>query len=148
MGELDSSRWGKIIFQEKDIIRFPKGIIGFSNFENYLLLKKKEDQPFKWLQSIDDPNLAFVLIDPLVFFPNYNIKPNPEELVEIKESRLERLKIYVIVTLYPHPGLATANLIAPLLFNFEEKLGKQIVLSKSPYTARHFLSEGAVSKNG
>lgn len=138
-GELVSSRFGKIIFHEKEIIRFPKGIIGFFDFKNYVLLEIKEDKPFKWLQSIDDSNLAFLLVDPLIFFPHYQIKTDPDELVELKQSNLEKLKIYVIVTLSPDPLQTSANLIAPLIFNFEKNLGKQIVLPKSPYTTRHNL---------
>lgn len=134
-----SSRLGKIIFQEREMIRFPKGVIGFSDFKNYILLEIKEDKPFKWLQSVDDFDLAFVLIDPLIFFPHYKIKPDPDDLAELKEFELKKLKIYTIVTLSSDPTQSSANLIAPLIFNFEKNLGKQTVLPKSPYTTRHNL---------
>jgi flagellar assembly factor FliW len=139
MGGIASSQLGKINFQEKEIINFPKGIIGFSEKKNYLLLEPEECKPFKWLQSIDDSNLAFVLIDPFVFFPDYQIKPSPEDLTELEQNNLKQLKIYVIVTLSPDPSQTSANLIAPLIFNFKKNLGRQIVLTKSPYTIRHFL---------
>jgi len=121
------------------MIRFPEGMIGFSDFKNYVLLQKKQDKPFKWPHSADDSNLAFLLIDPLIFFPHYKIKPDPDESAELKQLNLEKLKIYVMVTLCPDPLRASANLIAPLIFNFEKNLGKQIVLPKSPYTTRHNL---------
>ncbi len=139
MREVASSRFGKINFQEKEIIKFPKGIIGFSDKKNYILLEPEESKPFKWLHSIDDANLAFVLIDPLVFFTGYQIKPGSEDLTELEENDLKELKIYVIVTLSSDPSQTSANLIAPLIFNFKKNLGKQIVLFKSPYSTRHFL---------
>ena len=139
MGEVVSSRFGKIKFREKEIISFSKGIIGFSDKKNYVLLELEEYKPFKWLHSIDDANLAFVLIDPFVFFSGYLIKPGPEDLTELEENDLKELKIYVIVTLSSDPSQTSANLIAPLIFNFKRNLGKQIVLLKSPYSTRHFL---------
>ena len=68
MGELVSSGWGKIYFQEKEIIRFPKGIIGFSDYKNYILLGQEEPKAFIWLHSTDNSNLALVFVDPLFSF--------------------------------------------------------------------------------
>ena len=77
MGELVSSGLGNIYFQEKEIIRFPKGIIGFSDYKNYILLGQEEPKPFIWLHSTYNSNLALVFVDPFVFFPDYRIIPNP-----------------------------------------------------------------------
>jgi flagellar assembly factor FliW len=68
----------------------------------------------------DNSNLAFVLVIPPVFFPDYRIIPNPEDLSELEENNLKELKIYVIVTLSPDPLQTSANLITPLIFNLKK----------------------------
>ena len=63
------------------------------------MLGQEEPKPFIWLHSTDNSNLDLVLVDPLVFFPDYRIIPNPEDLTKLEENDLHELKICVIVTL-------------------------------------------------
>lgn len=137
-----TSQFGEITYQEKDIIKTPKGIFGFGGYKKYVIIKKEEDLPFLWFQSIENPKLAFVITDPLIFFPTYKIIPDKSDLDELKVSDPKELKIYVIVTIPPKSSdLSSANLIAPLVINPRINLAKQLVLPRSPYTLKHYILE-------
>ncbi|MGB2990169.1 MAG: flagellar assembly protein FliW, partial [Candidatus Zixiibacteriota bacterium] len=71
-----ATKFGEIDFEENEIIVLPKGILGFSQLTRYIFLEKEGTGPFKWLQSVEDPNVAFVIADPLSFFPNYKLEIN------------------------------------------------------------------------
>jgi len=109
-------RFGEVNYKNSKRIKIPKGIFGFSKFKDYIIVEKKEDLPFLWLQSILDPDLAFLIVDPLIFFPDYLIIPEKSDLEELRVSDAKELKLYVIVTV-PSNDFAHcyANLIAPLV---------------------------------
>jgi flagellar assembly factor FliW len=143
-----TSKHGEVSYKMSDKIKVTKGILGFNKYRNYVIVKKEEDQPFMWLQSVENPDLAFVIVDPLIFFPNYMIIPEKSDLDELKVSDAKELEIYVIVN-FPseNPQLSSANLIAPLVVNPKLDLGKQIVLPKSPYTSKHYIFDALKKKD-
>src|SRR6185295_7181281 len=67
-----TARFGEIEFAEDVIITFPDGVLGFPGDRRYLLLEHDaEGSPFKWLQSLDNPDLAFIVVDPAIVDTNY-----------------------------------------------------------------------------
>jgi len=134
-----TARFGEIDFKEKEVILLPKGILGFSQLTRYVILEKKEFAPFKWLQSIEDSNVAFVIMDPLQFFPNYKLEINEIELEELNYTNSSDLLTYVIVTVPQDVSLASADLLGPLVINLKKGLAKQAVMPNSPYTTKHYL---------
>ena len=71
--KVETTRFGKVTFDESGIILFPEGIPGFTDQKRYVLLEVSEYAPLKWLQSIDEAWLAFVIVDPLDLLDEYNI---------------------------------------------------------------------------
>ncbi len=134
-----ATKFGEIDFEENEIIVLPKGILGFSQLTRYILLEKEGSGPFKWLQSVEDPNVAFVIADPLDFFPNYKLEINEKELEELNYTNSKDLITYVIVTVPQDASLASADLLGPLVINAKKNLAKQAVMSNSPYTTKHYL---------
>jgi flagellar assembly factor FliW len=134
-----TSRFGEIDFKESEVILLPKGVLGFSQLTKYVVLEKKEFALFKWLQSIEDPNVAFVIIDPLKIFPNYKLEINEIELEELDYTNFSDLVTYVIITVPQDVSSASANLLGPLVINPKKRLAKQAVMSNSPYTTKHYL---------
>ena len=59
----ETSRFGKLEIAEDKIIKFPAGLLGFPHVKRYALLDY-EETPVKWLQAIDDPHVAFIVMDP------------------------------------------------------------------------------------
>lgn len=135
--EILTSRFGKISFSSKEVYNFSKGIYGFPQEKKYVFLKLKEFDPFLWLQSVEKSDLAILLIDPLIFFPEYKPEILQKEFEFIKVQDLKKAKIYVTVTLSGKLRQSTLNLLSPLMINTEKRLGKQVVLKKSDYKIQH-----------
>jgi len=126
--------FGDIEVQEEYKIIFISPILGFEEEKEFVLIKEKDDSPFCWLQSLKTPELAFLLADPFVFFPEY--------VVELDETyRSKDIAVYVIITLNENFKLSTANLVAPIIIDVENKEASQVILENSPYTTRHYIFE-------
>ncbi|MFH1336072.1 MAG: flagellar assembly protein FliW [Candidatus Zixiibacteriota bacterium] len=136
-----TARFGEINFKEAEVINFPKGILGFSQLIRYVILEKEEIAPFKWIQSVEDPNVAFVIMNPVQFFPNYKLEINEKELEELNYTNSRDLIAYVIVNIPQDISLASADLLGPLVINSKKRLAKQAVMPESPYTTRHYLMD-------
>jgi len=134
--KVKTSRFGELDVPRDKIIHMPLGILGFQNSFNYFILDHADDSPFKWLQSADEPDLAFVIIDPYLFKPDYNIEVTTEDLVPIQTGDVDEIVVAVLVSIHGDPRLMTANLLAPVLVNYKKMLGMQIVLNNSNYTTR------------
>jgi len=134
-------RFGELKIPEENIIEFPKGIIGFEQFKKYVLLEREDSDPFCWLQSLEDPNLAFVVINPTIFFKNYKIEIHYKEFEDIQVASLDRIEIFSIVTIPEDLSRMSANLLGPLVINLDNNMAKQVVLVNSPYTIQHFIMD-------
>jgi len=134
-----TTRFGEIDFKEKEVIILPKGVLGFSQLTQYVILERKEFVPFRWLQSVEDPNVAFVITDPLHLFPNFKLEINEKELEELNYTNSKDLVTYVIVTVPQDVTQASADLLGPLVINSKKRLAKQAVMPNSPYTTKHYL---------
>lgn len=132
-----TDRFGEIEVSEEAILRFPSGVIGFPRSFRYVLLDHDRHAPFKWLQSLDEAGLAFVVMDPARFKPDYRVEVAPEELAELEPAEGDELVLLVILTVpAADPGRVTANLRGPLVVNARTKLAKQLVL-KEDMPIRH-----------
>ncbi len=141
MISVKTSRFGEIEIDEKDVIELPAGLIGFPELKQYVLLDHEKDSPFKWLQSLDDGAIAFVLINPLLFKPDYTVEVTEAEVSDLHIESEDDAVISVIITMPSNPQNMTANLKAPLIFNLKNRKGKQIILNSSTYTTRHSIME-------
>lgn len=141
MIKVKTTRFGEIEVAEADVIQLPSGLIGFPELKQYVLLDHDKESPFKWFQSLEDGAIAFVLIDPLLFNPDYVAEVTDAELTELEVGTEEDLVISVIVTVPSNPQNMTANLKAPLIFNLKNRKGKQVILNTSTYTTRHNIME-------
>jgi len=135
--KVKTTRFGEIDVPEGEVVHLPSGLIGFPELKQYVLLDHEKESPFKWFQSLEDGAIAFVLIDPLLFNPEYVAEVADAELAELDVQTEEDLVISVIVTVPSNPQNMTANLKAPLIFNLKNRRGKQVILNTSSYTTRH-----------
>lgn len=132
-----STRFGSFEVSDERIVSFPSGLLGFTEQQRYVILDHDTEAPFKWLQSVEEPDLAFVLMDPATFHPDYHIEVPADALVEIKGGEHDDLTLVVILTIpSDDPGRITANLRGPLLISHKSMLGKQLVLSEE-FPTRH-----------
>jgi flagellar assembly factor FliW len=129
--KLTTSRFGTVEFQDERVLTFPAGIIGFPRSTRYVILDHHRDVPFKWLQSVDEPALAFVIMDPVLFKPDYCAEVAAEEAAELAAADESDLVMFVILTIPSgDPSRITANLRGPLLVNPRTRCAKQVVLEQ------------------
>lgn len=128
--------YGLVEVNEKQKVTFPQGLLGFESLKDYVILDA-EQQPFYWLQSTDEENTAFILINPFIFRPDYEISIDNEELLPIGISDPGKALIFAIVTIPADGGPMTANLQGPLVINRDSRLGTQTVLTDSRWKTKH-----------
>ena len=128
--------YGPIDVNEHQRIKFPLGLLGFESFKDYVLLDA-ERQPFYWLQSLDVEQVAFVLINPFLFRPDYEMNIDNGELLPIGVTDPGKALIFSIVTIPSDGGPMTANLQGPLVINRDNRLGIQAVLTDSRWKTKH-----------
>jgi flagellar assembly factor FliW len=135
--KIETTRFGTVTIKADEIIDMPFGIPGFPYQTKFFILEHKKDSPFLWYQSSEDPSLAFVITDPLLFKPDYvvNMDKVITELSWEQEVEKNQLKLYVIVNI-PNgaPHKTTANLIGPLVMNPVTRQAVQIIIPDSPYS--------------
>lgn len=141
MIKVKTTRFNEIEVKEEDVVELPSGLIGFPELKKYVLLDHDKNSPFKWLQSLDDGAIAFVLINPLLFRPGYTVEVNEAEVSDLGLEEEEDAVISVIITMPSDPQKMTANLKAPLVFNLKNRKGRQVILNNSEYTTRHNVME-------
>ena len=86
----ESTRFGTIEVKDDSVLVFPSGILGFPEWTKYVLLDHDTDAPFKWLQCMEAPQLAFVVLDPAFFKMDYQIQIPLDALIEIQKTRQRR----------------------------------------------------------
>ncbi len=134
--------YGEIDVDERQRIYFPSGILGFEHMKDYVLLDAIQ-QPFYWLQSLDMPEIAFVLINPKIFKPEYQVEILSGELEEINlvDRNSEDILLFAIVTIPDNQNKMTANLQGPIIINRTERLGRQSISTNPEWKVRHLILE-------
>jgi len=134
--KVNTKAFGLIDVDEKQKINFPEGLFGFEEHNEYVLLDA-EHQPFFWLQSVNDQDVAFILINPFLFRSDYEVNVANEEMAKIGITSPENTLIFVIVTIPQGGSPMTANLQGPLVINKQDMKGMQAVLSDVRWKTRH-----------
>jgi flagellar assembly factor FliW len=133
--KLETLRFGEIEIQDNSIISFSNGIPGFNAFKSYSLITM-EKSPFKYLQSIDNKELSFILISPFDFFKSYEFDIQDGVVKELELSSHEQVSVYNLITVNNDLSTATVNLAAPIIINEENKRGVQYIIPDGKYNIR------------
>lgn len=135
---LTGTRFGAIEFEDLDVVTFGEGLIGFPGLRQFLLLAQGEDSPFQWLQSIDEPGLAFLVTDPTFFVNGYEpeLEDAQAELLGLIDETPRLLRTTVRLIGRPAEEVSL-NLAAPIVLNLERRIGKQVVFDNEAYNIRH-----------
>ena len=119
-------------------IDFPNGLFGFESFTKFSLIEA-EYKPFYWLQSEQDKTLSFLVVDPFIFFDDYELDIDDNSLKSIEVKTPADVVVLTIITIPGSNGKITANLQGPLIVNKTNNLGMQFVLSDPKWTTKHEL---------
>lgn len=132
----NSTRFGLLEIDQANVIHVIGGVLGFPNSQEYVFVDSDSESPFRWLQSLNEPAVAFAVTDPKRFFPDYQISVKQEELAFLGIGKEKDVLIYVILSIDSNPQAVTANLQGPLLVNQGECKAKQIVVKGARYSTR------------
>ncbi len=128
----------EITYEEKDILTIPNGLFGFETYTKFLTIPFDENNDsILSLQSLDDPQLSFILMNPFQLFEDYAPKPLEDDLTFFGSVDESELSYYVLAVLKDRLCDSTLNLKAPLVVNALEKKGKQVILPQKEYKFRH-----------
>jgi flagellar assembly factor FliW len=139
--EIETTRFGTLEIADEDLLRFPDGLFGFGEVDRYVLLNHRGGSHFKWLQAVGRPDLAFVVIDPFLFYPDYHFDLPVEDCLALEYSGSGTLVVLAIVGIPDDPRQMTANLKGPIVVHCEKRLGRQVILSEEEYSPRYPILE-------
>jgi flagellar assembly factor FliW len=123
--------------RKENIIRLPLGLLGFESIKQYVLLARPEEEPFLWLQMLEDPNHSFLVVSPFHVMPDYSPELSDNDTQFLDLSDPEDAMIINIVTLRPD-GQATVNLKGPIVVNRHTLVARQVIpTNAAEFSLRH-----------
>jgi flagellar assembly factor FliW len=147
--EIETTRFGKLSVEDERTITFPNGLLGFPDHTRFALIQTGEENYFFWLQSIDEPNLAFVVTDPTIFFKDYQVPVREETWQDLQLADETDVQCFVICNKVGE--WLTGNLLGPIVINSQNRVAQQIVLTEKKWTTRQPLmmlqAEAALAKS-
>ncbi len=134
--EINTTRFGELSVNKEDILSFTEGILGFESLKRFFIVDPGDSTLILWLQSIDDGSVAFPIIEPKIFKPDYVAKLMPSDLNSIELEDISSSRIYTVLTIPSDITQMSANLKAPIVINNDKKLARQIVLQDSKLSVK------------
>ena len=137
--KISTLRFGELEIPDDKVITMAKPVLGFEQLKKFCIIESKDFEPFMWFQSTEDPAVAFIIVNPLFFSPDYKIEVNPREIEELKVSDVRTVETYVIATIPPDPKKMSVNMQGPILVNAKTLLAKQMVMVNTDYKLKHYV---------
>ncbi|HIP83228.1 MAG TPA: flagellar assembly protein FliW [Desulfocapsa sulfexigens] len=129
------TRFGEVEYNPANLLNFPAGMIGFPTLHKFIVMPNKKEGPLFWIQSVDEPGVAFVLTDPSNFFPKYQVVPDESEKNLLQITNDDDCYILSVVTVPPDQKI-TLNLAAPILFSPKKNRAIQVILENTDYKSK------------
>lgn len=135
--KVNTTRFGEVEVDPGRLLVFPQGLLGFARFRTFVLLQPDDRGVFYWLQSVEDPELAFVVTEPTSWCPDYRVTIRASEMALLEMEDPSAATYFTIVN--QREGAITANLQGPLVINPQTRTGVQVVMSDRQWGTRHEL---------
>lgn len=136
--KVHTSRFGALEVNDTDIISLAEGLMGFEDLNRYFIVDPSDDTMILWFQSMDRPEIAFPILEPKIFRPDYRVRLSANELRLLKLDSVAKPEtlVYSILTIPEDPRGMTANLKAPIVVNVKENIARQVVLQENEYSVK------------
>ncbi|MCL2747423.1 MAG: flagellar assembly protein FliW [Oscillospiraceae bacterium] len=138
---ISTTRFGDINIAPGKIITMPDGLPGLDAFKRYALLSTEETDPFHWLQSLDAADVSLAVINPYLIFPDYRPMVPEETFEQLGAGNTEDVLVLTVAVIPREFRNMTTNLLAPILINTKNNVGKQVILDSGEYDLRHPIFE-------
>ena len=129
--------FGEIEVPAENVIYFDEGIPGFPRIHKFAILQFDHLKPFQYLQSLDDPPIALLVVNPFLLHPAYKFELGDADMGDLKTEKPEEVLVLAVATIPEDASEATLNLMAPILINLKQRCGKQVILLDSHYSVRY-----------
>lgn len=137
--KINTSRFGEVSYSHEEVLFFPRGIPAFESNHSWILVGN-DDSAVKWLQSLDDGELALPVTSPDAIQPDYNARIPDDELTLIGGKSLADLALLIVVSIpEAAPWNMTANLRAPIVINLKTRKAVQVIALNEEYPIRHIV---------
>jgi flagellar assembly factor FliW len=133
---IQTSRFGQVQVATDDLISFTEGVVGFNQLKTFVLVDDPTDDIFAWLQSCDEPAIAFPVLEPELFSAQYKVSLSKSDLEALGMSSSEGARVFCIVTIPEDVTKMTANLKAPVVVNVSQRKARQCVLQDNGLAIR------------
>lgn len=140
--EIETRALGRVRIREDQLVRLTRPMPGFGGCERFAVLDADPEAPFRWFQSVERPDLCFLMADPSRLFPDYRPEFAPSVLAELQWEGAGAPEVAAVLTIPADPSGATANLAAPLVLNRTKGLARQVILEGAGYPTRAPLFPG------
>jgi len=136
--KINTSRFGAVEVAESDIIHFSDGLLGFESLKRFFIVDPADETLILWLQSADAADVAFPILEPKLFKPDYKVRLSANELrvLRIDSTKSKETLVYCILTIPADVAAMTANLKAPIVINTDSQLARQVVLQENEYSVK------------
>lgn len=134
-----TGRFGQLNIGEGERIHIPQGLLGFPELKEFCLVDPGDETLILWLQSLQDPNLAFPVLEPKIFRPDYAARLSAAELRELSLDNVNQSAVFSVLTIPEDVTQMTANLKAPIVINLKRQIAKQVVLQENEYSIKHLM---------
>ena len=135
--KVKTTRFGEIEVPDETLITFPEGVIGFKEARGFVIFDCGDQGLFKWLQSTDIPELAFVICESHLIVPNYKVIIGQKERDLLQLESTDDAAVCLILVIPEDPQETTGNLLGPIVMNAKTRLGMQLVLVNPEYSTRY-----------
>ncbi len=144
---IDSTRFGTIEVDEEAVITFSQGLFGFESYRRFVVLCIDEKSPFRWLQSMEEPGLAFVVIEPRHFMPDYAPTISDADAEALGIGADTPYLVFAVVTIPPgKPEEMTANLMGPIIVNAATRMARQVIVEDDCYSTKHVILQELMNR--
>jgi flagellar assembly factor FliW len=131
-----TGRFGQLTVGDGEHIHMPQGVLGFPEQTRFCLVDPGDETLILWLQSLDDPAIAFPVLEPKIFRPDYSARLSAQELRDLKLENVNQSAVFSVLTIPEDVTQMTANLKAPIVVNLKAQLARQVVLQENEYSIR------------
>jgi flagellar assembly factor FliW len=138
---ISTKNFGDLEIDDEKILTFDEGLPGFRDDRRFAILNEDSEEPFCWLQSMDNGDVAFALLNTFKLLPAYNPLVDESELAALGDISDKDLLIYNIVVIPEDIKQMRVNLKAPVVINPATQKGRQVVAANEDYAIRHYIFE-------
>ncbi len=136
---LKTRLFGEVRVKDEEVINFTKPILGFDDCRQYLLMENESIFPTFWLQSINNPDLAFPVVSPFSVDDNYSINLQKLDLDDINLKSLDEALVLTLMVVPETISSIRTNLRAPIIYNPQKRIAKQLILYDEKYPIHFYL---------